>query len=102
MTNTRFDELFGGQPRTLYYSAGTSQRRKMMAVSISNERGFAANVPQALFDFTNAALLLFRSHDLHPNGDRFLIAAPGARQVQRLVYVQNWLDEVERLVPSDG
>ena len=71
-------------------------------MSISSEQGFVAGIPEHLFDFVSAYLTgIVRNHDLHPDGDRFLIATPGERRAQQLIYVLNWLDEVERLVPTN-
>ncbi len=39
----------------------------------------------------------------HPDGKRFLMAKRGElseNEPQHLIWVQNWLDEVERLVPT--
>ena len=73
----------------------------MMAVSISTERGFTAGIPEPLFDYSSTFLDGFvRNHDLHPDDDRFLIAITPELESERLIYIQNWLDEVERLVPT--
>ena len=89
---------------TLYYSAGPAKGREMLAVDISVTDGFRAGKPRRLFDFVPVFLPDTRGHDLHPDGGRFLLIKPGAAErghAPRLVYVQNWLDEVERLVPTE-
>ena len=61
-----------------------------------------AGIPEPLFEFESKLLAkIIRNHDLHPDGDRFLLATPSESQSQRLIYVQNWLNEVERLIPVD-
>lgn len=88
--------------RTLYYESGVSELRQMMAVGLSGDDEFIAGIPEHLFDFRSAFLTgTVRNHDLHPDGDRFLVATPGEQKAERLIYVENWLDEVERLVPTD-
>jgi hypothetical protein len=85
----------------LYYAAGPAMGRQMMSVTIKSDQGFEPGNPKPLFKFQNAGYDQLRNHDLHPNGDRFLIVAPAALpEDEQLVYVSNWLDEVERLVPT--
>jgi serine/threonine-protein kinase len=88
--------------RTLYYEAGPGETRQLFAVGVSTGADFAAGIPEDLFEFRSAFLTgLVRNHDLHVDGDKFLIATPDLRQAERLIYVDNWLGEVERLVPTD-
>jgi serine/threonine-protein kinase len=94
--------LWSPDGKTLYYSAGSAMSRQMMSVDIEYEDGFKPGQPQRIFDFTHAVYLEIRNHALHPDGKRFLMVKPvSSGRDQRLVYVQNWLDEVERLVPTE-
>jgi serine/threonine-protein kinase len=87
---------------TLYYEAGLGESRQIFAVSVSSDDEFSAGIPEYLFEFRSAFLMgIVRNHDLHPDGSRFLVATPDERQSERLIYVENWLDEVERLAPRD-
>jgi serine/threonine-protein kinase len=87
---------------TLYYSAGSTMSRQMMSVDIETDSGFIAGDPQLVFEFTHAWWLPLQNHDLHPDGGRFLLVKPTepSRTARPIVYVQNWLEEVERLVPT--
>ncbi len=103
----QFSTEGGGQPvwssngKTLYYAAGPGMNRQMMAVGISSERGLNLGIPAPVFDFSSNFLGgIVRNHDLHPDDDRFLIAITPELKSERLIYIQNWLDEVERLVPT--
>jgi serine/threonine-protein kinase len=81
----------------LYYNVGDSVDRRMMAVSIDTRHEFAVGNPTPIFGFQQAFRRFLRSHDLHPDGDRLLMVKPGVGlEVDRLVYVPNWLDEVVR------
>ena len=41
------------------------------------------------------------SYDISADGQRFLMVKPeGRASVSQLNFVQNWLDELQRLVPS--
>jgi len=94
--------LWAEDGSTLYYSAGSGMDRQMMSVTTDTEGGFAAGQPQPIFEFTQVFTVDNRSHALHPDGTRFLTVNPHdlAGKTQSLIYVQNWLDEVERLVPT--
>jgi serine/threonine-protein kinase len=95
------DPIWSPEGSTLYYSAGSTLSRQMMSVAIQTESGFVAGDPQAVFNFTQAWGIGLQNHDLHPGGDRFLFVKPEPSQTDRpLVYVQNWLEEIERLVPT--
>jgi serine/threonine-protein kinase len=85
----------------LYYVAGPAMAREMLAVSVNTNDGFESGVPEYLFSFAQEGYSELRSHDLHPDGDRFVIATRDTvrRNDEQLVYVLNWLDEVKRLVP---
>ena len=73
----------------------------MVSVDIKTKPEFKASSPKYIFDFKHAYYLEIRSHALHPEGDRFLMVKPGVEEdgrAQRLIFVENWLDEVERLI----
>jgi Tol biopolymer transport system component len=93
--------VWSSNGKTLYYAAGPGMNRQMMAVGISSERGLNVAIPEPVFDFSSTFLDgIVRNHDLHPDDDRFLIAITPELKSERLIYIQNWLDEVERLVPT--
>ena len=90
--------------RELFYR----KNRTMMVVSIATEPTFRAGPPDELFDLTPYRLAggdRARPWDIHPDGDRFLMIreAPPADDTPKgpdFVVVQNWTDELQRLVPT--
>jgi serine/threonine-protein kinase len=85
----------------LFYRAGD----RTMAVPVSTEPTFEAGVPQQLF----AGTYVWRGsrmYDVFPDGRRFLmIKEPTGGEAglhpPQVVLVQNWFQELERLVPTD-
>ena len=67
--------------RTLYYSAGLAMNRHMMSVAIETKQEFVPGDPQLVFDFTQARWVQLRNHDLHPDGERFLMVRGGLRNL---------------------
>jgi len=83
----------------LYYRAGSA----MMAVPIRTRPTFQAGTPVKLFegDFLNPGGHQ-RDYDLeYPAGKRFLMVEEVEPEVQdtKLVFVQNWNEELDKLVP---
>ena len=85
----------------------------VMRVSIAPGSTWKASAPTQLFAATSYALsgsgdlriTLSRTHDVTPDGQRFLIlknadAPTQSSDVPRIVNVQNWLEELRRLVPT--
>lgn len=79
----------------------------MMSVEITTDNGFHAGRPTVLFnqepynDGNNSPAL---SYSLHPDGQRFLMIKRGENttgDTRRPIIVENWLEEVERLVPTE-
>lgn len=102
--------LWSPDGRTLYYVepvAGgfvlVAGGRRMMSVPIETEGGLVAGNPKALFDLRPYRYYAGRNHALDPDGERFLIVKRGLSEggPQSLILVQNWLEEVKRLVPTD-
>ncbi len=61
--------------------------------------------PHVLFEFAMVALPGSRPYDIAPDGRRFMIIgsgegdASGGQATQQIVFVQNWFEELKRLVP---
>ncbi len=102
----------GGDPRwspdgnTLYYQGDTA----LMAASIRTEPGFMSETPIALFDTSQfGGTGADFEFDVAPDGESFifgrstLVAEGQDRDTERgrIVVVQNWLEELERLVPAE-
>jgi serine/threonine-protein kinase len=91
--------------RELYYRRAD---RAVMAAPISSGPKLAASTPRLLFEGRDYALVALgcpggpRSYDLHPDSKRFLMVkgtTNDASGSSRLVLIQNWHEELKRLVP---
>ena len=93
--------------RELYYvqdaSAGGPLKIRMMAVPITTTPTFSAGAPRMLFEGPFRIDGPFRTYDVTPDGQRFLmvqeIAQPATR-LSHMVLVQNWTEELKRVVPA--
>jgi serine/threonine-protein kinase len=100
------DELFyvsGSNLGGLFGGGGTMMRVPFSAT----DRTFSPGVPEVLFEgdyvFTGGT---GRVYDISADGQQFLVQkAPGAGAGQdagaRIVIVENWFEELKRLVPAD-
>jgi serine/threonine-protein kinase len=102
----------GTQPRwssdggELFY---LSPRNEMMSVRVGSGTAWSAGAPEKLFDasgyFNGGGTAPFYNYDIGKDG-RFLMikpiasAASDANANANLVVVQNWTDELKRLVPA--
>jgi hypothetical protein len=75
----------------------------MMAVPIATTPTFSVGAARVLFEGPFRTDGPFRGYDVTPDGQRFLmvreIEQPSMR-VSSMVLVQNWQEEVKRLVPT--
>jgi eukaryotic-like serine/threonine-protein kinase len=105
----------GGQPvwarngRELFYRAsGPGPMIRMMVVDVKLGDVFTAGRPRVLWEAMRTRYpggTGGRTYDVAPDGRRFLTiqqrdSAPQP-PVTHVVLVQNWLDELERLVPTN-
>ena len=77
----------------------------MMVVPVEPGSTFAHGTPRALFDGPSSQPLFSRTYDTL-DGQRFLMikeagSDDGDTQSERIILVQNWFAELERLVPVD-
>ena len=98
----------GAQPvwasdgRELFYRSDDA----VLSVPVEMAESFVFGSPVELFSGEYAPSLGGRNYDVSPDGQRFLmlkvVAAPGeAPPPARFIIVENWLSELERLVPTD-
>ena len=82
----------------------------MMVVAVETEPTFNPGNPEVLFTFTAqyrvGAPGRARPFDLSPDGERFLMIRENASGDEtaaepHIVFVQNWFEELKRLVPVD-
>jgi hypothetical protein len=75
---------------------------RVMAVPVTTTPTFSAGTPRKLFEGPFRVDGPFRSYDVTPDGQRFLIVRaaeqPPAR-VSQMVFVQNWIEELKARVP---
>ncbi len=73
-----------------------------MAVSIETQPTFAPGNPQVLFEGNYANPLGGRTFDVSLDRERFLMMKQdNSAGTAQIVIVQNWFEELERLVPTD-
>jgi hypothetical protein len=76
-----------------------------MSVPIQPGPTFAHSNPTMIFDGPYLAPNAARTYDVSPDGKRFLMIKEPPRQggdakaAPRIVLVQNWVEELKRLVP---
>jgi serine/threonine-protein kinase len=87
--------------RELYYREGD----RLMSVAIDTEGSFTVGSPQVLFGGLPPPNCLFRDYDVSPDGQRFLVTMAGTggddAAPPDIVIVQNWFEELKRLVPTE-
>ena len=88
--------------RELFYRTGD----KMMAVSIQTKPTFNYGKAEVLFEGHYFAVL-GRHYDIHSDGKRFLMIKEGPQTEEtsaptEIILVQNWSEELKRLVPTDN
>ncbi|MEO8258818.1 MAG: hypothetical protein ABI868_15830, partial [Acidobacteriota bacterium] len=105
----------GGQPvwatngRELFYrvSQGSGRLMRMMAVNVRLGDVFTAGRPRLLWEASGARYpggAGGRTYDVMPDGRRFLMIQQRdlpQPPITQVVLVQNWLDELKRLVPGN-
>jgi serine/threonine-protein kinase len=85
--------------RELFYLV---EPRRMMAVPINPGSTFSAGTPRPLFEGPYLPPLASRTFDISRDGQRFLMIKENVAVTPReLVVVQNWTEELKRLVPTN-
>jgi hypothetical protein len=82
---------------------------QFMEADVETDPAFRRRTAQALFSLagfsTPAIANVARSYDVSPDGERFLMMklarSPDAPSTFRVIVVENWLEELERLVPTE-
>ena len=75
-----------------------------MAVPITTTPTFSVGTPRVLFEGPFRIDGPHRGYDVTPDGQRFLMVREVPQQpasVSQIVLVQNWLEELKRLVPQN-
>jgi hypothetical protein len=74
-----------------------------MRVAIDYETGFSPANPALVFDGVHEGNCEYRDYDISSDGERFIFALQNGGAVQSrpdLVLVQNWTEELGRLLPG--
>ena len=72
----------------------------MMAVEVATEPTFTAGTPKLLFEGEFLSYGPRAVYDVTPDGQKFLMIKIGNQKVAELNVVQNWFEELKRLVPT--
>ena len=93
------DPLWGPDGRELFYRTPDA----VMVVSVDTGDTFQRGTPRQLFSATPYHEGQNLNWDISPDGRRFLMIKRGQStdESSQLVVVQNWLEELKRLVPVD-
>jgi serine/threonine-protein kinase len=80
---------------------------QLFAVKIETEPEFKAYPPVLVFEQRFGDTFTRRGYDVSPDGKRFLFmesteAETAQRPIDQLFVVQNWFEELKRLVPAEG
>jgi hypothetical protein len=79
-------------------------KNKMMVVDVTTEPSFRPDKPRMLFEkvsMTSYWSDIVTQYDISPDGQRFLMVEPAERvDVTEITLVQNWFEELKRLVPT--
>jgi serine/threonine protein kinase len=101
-TNGGRSPLWNRDGNELFYREG----KKMMSVAIETTPVFSHRNPVELFSGEYVAGATFTTYDIHPDGDRFLMVAPGesetTSETPQINVVLNWSEEVKERVPKDS
>ena len=94
------EPLWSPDGTELFYRSGD----RLMAVPVRTEPAFEAGSPEVLFT-GSYAFQIGRDYDISPDGQRFLMIklaeTTEGRERSHVVLVQNWFEELKRLVPVD-
>jgi serine/threonine-protein kinase len=88
--------------KELFYRNGD----KMMAVSVRTEPAFEAETPTVLFEgtYSYGRYDLTPQYDVSPDDQQFVMVKEssdaGERPLTQIIVVQNWFEELKRLVPT--
>jgi hypothetical protein len=72
----------------------------MMVVPVETTSGFEYGIASPLFELEGYSFWGGANYDVDHDGQRFLMVKGESSAHGDVVLVQNWLDELERLVPT--
>ena len=96
------EPLWAADGRELFYRDGPN----VLAVAIDTSSAFASGDPQELFSgpYYRTATNRGHTYDVTPDGQKFIMIRESEtdRGGSEIVVIQNWLNELERLVPTEN
>jgi hypothetical protein len=84
-------------------TSGQATVFKLMAVPVATVSSLTFGVPRILFQGQYQSVTAVRGYDVTPDGRRFLMVQQKERppiKATQMILVQNWLEELKRLVPT--
>jgi len=75
---------------------------QIMSVPVQMQSGIEFGKAESIIDVSLTGGWVGRSYDVSPDGERFLIIQEGDAPKVALILVQNWFEELKRLVPTDN
>ena len=69
------------------------------SVALETEPDLTAQRPQLIFELDQYDQGAGRNYDISGDGDRFLMVKPMSSADARIVVVENWIEELNRLLP---
>jgi serine/threonine-protein kinase len=97
------EPVWNPKGKELFYRSGD----RMMAVEVATQPSFSVGKPRMLFQgayLTTTATSPF--YNVSPDGQKFLMIKPAEATVSspltQIVVVQNWFEELKRLVPTES
>ena len=95
------EPLWSADGRELFYRDG----RAVLAVSVETASDFRFGDPRVLFSgpYRRWSALIGHTYDVAPDGERFVMIRESETDLagSEIIVIQNWLEELERLVPTD-
>jgi serine/threonine-protein kinase len=95
------EPMWAQSGKELFYRSG----QKMMVASVETQPTFKAETPRLLFEgyYDGTWFDLTSDYDISPDGQRFLMIKWQTEETStptQLIIVQNWFEELKRLVPT--
>jgi len=91
------EPLWGPDGRELFYTT----ERAIMVLPIDVDPTFRPGSPEVLFEGDYYFVGGGRHYDIAPDGKRFLMIKSAMKSEARIIVVQNWLEELKRLVSTE-
>ena len=89
------EPMWSADGRELFYRNGD----RMMVVVVETQPGFKADIPRVLFEGRYSFYGVFQTYGVSPDGQGFLMMQDADHSRLSLNIVQNWFEELKRLVP---